>query len=791
MVNGFSNWPGRVLAGVLMLWAAGSAPDARAQTTDQPAAGESGPVKMREPGADGAKAKPGAAFTKKSPAATKSVPKATPVGDDAKEIPSPEKPPSMLPAGRQNFDLTPDQAERFKKYLPKTFAKLSNREPVHLVAVGDSIVDMYLYDDAEGDWLKGWPAAFGKELAAQFYYTGDLRIIKPNPKKLQKDRPFLGPEITLRCLGRGGKTMIHAMQTLTAYAFETPPDVVMVSFGINDANDKINLETYRLALQQVIETVRSREAELILLGPTLTVEDPPEMSLAETRPYTDTMRQAAADNRVFFVDLGDLHPLVSIGANVTEPAVIFDQVVKQYRRFFNHGGHVDFIHPRPEMHKLLGKRIFQELVDGHQAAPWTVSSATATRQSQDELVLACEVKNTSEKDLTLAMLPLVKGAWKPMDAVPQVTLKPGETKTQTVTYARQDSPGNPPDPSHEALLREPFLFSGGGMTRIEDVRAEIRPLALLWNLRTLFNQSGKFTLELQLLNTSAAMQDGTWSAEWMGQKQNGKFAIAAGEREPLAVAFDLPAAGATTPWRQLAPITMTLTTPGLTLRQERAIQIMRNFGLKQAMPLSPSTQPDRSPLLTGARQPGLTVKADADATALYLTYEITGINMQDAPKARGAFGYELSLDARSYGQRLGFGATDSIKLNGTAADGPCQADPPQPWAFGTGYAARFDPQYIGAKLSSSADGARRLTVSVPKSYLYLHEWALGNGNSQLGINTAMMFWQESREAGQAGGYPPELFFQLTMHGRHRDDAESLAVLELTEKPTNRWTVNPW
>ena len=33
--------------------------------------------------------------------------------------------------------------------------------------------------------------------------------------------------------------------------------------------------------------------------------------------------------------------------------------------------------------------------------------------------------------------------------------------------------------------------------------------------------------------------------------------------------------------------------------------------------------------------------------------------------------------------------------------------------------------------------------------------------------------------------------ELVTNGRHPDDAEGLAVLELTEKPTARWTVIPY
>jgi hypothetical protein len=62
---------------------------------------------------------------------------------------------------------------------------------------------------------------------------------------------------------------------------------------------------------------------------------------------------------------------------------------------------------------------------------------------------------------------------------------------------------------------------------------------------------------------------------------------------------------------------------------------------------------------------------------------------------------------------------------------------------------------------------------------------MGNGNSQLGINTTLSVWQDGEGAGPLGVGP---VLALTFSGRPRDDAESLIALELTDKPTKRWTV---
>lgn len=705
---------------------------------------------------------------------------------DAKTAPVDES--VAMPERRKSFDLTAEQAERFKKFLPKTYAKLVKRDPVHMAAIGDSVVDMYMYDDARNDWLRGYPAGFGKELARQFYYTGDLRIIRPAEGRKQKDRPFLGPEITLRSLGRGGKLMIHGMQTLSAFGLEHSPDVVMVSFGINDSFFGLSLATFARALQEVIDAVRAGGAELVLLSPTMTADDPPEHSMAMNRPYADTMREIAADNGVLFVDLGDLAPLITMPEEADEPAMILEQTVKQYRRFFNHGDKTDLIHPRPELHEQLGARMFKELINGPKPSPWSVSGGAAAFEDSGKFTLTCQVKNEGKEPLELAIVPLVPGPWKPADGRTKLSLKPGESKTLMAGYVRGEEGGRTsPLPSHEPLLRLPVLFSGGGMTRIEEVRAAIRPLALLWKLETLRNQQGSFALENLLASTSPDSLKGSWTAEWRGQKKAGSFSLEPRGTAALDIKFDLPDASAN--WRQMDPVKVEVQCGGLRLSFDRTIEIARNIGLKQTVALSPVTAVNAAPdpgLAAG--KPAVTLKTDADNGWLFLTYEITGVSMENAPDGKGAFGYDLSIDARSFGKRLGFGATDALRLNGEAADGPCAFGNPQPWAFGIGYAAQFDPAHIKAQLGSGARGERRFNVAVPRSYLYLHEWALGNGNSQIGLNTALMFWQS---AAGGGGYPPELYFSLAQNGRHRDDAENLIVLELTDKPTGRWTVNPF
>lgn len=764
-----------------------------------------------------------------------------------------------------SFDLTPGQAERIQKYLPRTYPKLLKREPVHAVCIGDSVMLKYGYDQDNGNVLKAWNGVFLQELADQFIYNGGVRMVKPGKGQPEKLFNFDGPEITIQNFSRGGRQIFHALQPLTTTAFENKPDLVIVSYGINDSVNNLPLSVYRRSIQEIVDLVKAKGADLILCGPSMILSDPPEQGMALTRPYADTMREVAESNGVFFADLGDLtwlvqvedrkHPLdelikkraaddAAAAAAAANPApaapvpgkgdpkksgtdeppppappapapkpvlenpiaadidpdpdkkamVSFQQVVELMKGKFDHGVTVDVVHPDTTTSRVLGRRVFQELISGPKAVPWAVGTATLAFDGADKAVLTYRLDNTTPDEQTYTLLPLVTRQWKPVDAPSQVTLK-GDKKTQvTITYARS-APADAMTqrrgdlfPSHEPFLRLPILTVGGGMVRVQDVRATMTPVAVLWNSGTFFNQGETVELDGWVYNTINEPAEGKWEATWMGQKVAGTFKAAGRSQSPFKVKLKMPDAAAGTT-RVIGTLGFAVTVGTQVLQFDREVEAVRNIALKETLPLVTQTTyvRDKVPQLPtpNGSTPGVAFRADADSNAFFLTYDIYGYNLQDDPAGSGALDVDINIDARSYGKRLTPGTTDAVRITANAADGDAVVSPLPAWCFGTGYGMYYDEKQISAKLSSRPDGARRLTVMIPRGYLYLHEWAMGNGNSQLGINTIMALWQPG-EGGSASG--ASKVFAITMNGRHRDDAESLAVLELTDKGTNRWTV---
>lgn len=686
---------------------------------------------------------------------------------------------SILPPPK-SFELTAEQKARFQSLLPKAYAKLSQRAAFHVVAIGDDIIEMQGPGAEAGDLLKAYPAQFLTSLTEQFFYTGGVRLIRPPKGKPAKATIMMGPEITLRSLGRPGKTMQNAMQSLTTYGFESQPDLVIVCFGMSDAHLGLELGAYARAAQEVIDTVRSRGSEMILLGSTLPADEPVERGMGKLRAYTDMLRDLAAENKLPFADLGDLAALVKLQPTVTEPAKVLESVKETYRHYFNWETGVDFVHPRADLHERLGNHIMETLINGTKPMPWQLSKGVATLDSAEQLTLSYEVENASAGPLTVSVQPLPTPRWLAKDGAQVIELKAGKKQAVKVIYARAAEPAvlkHATFSSHEPLLRLPVLVAAAGMVRIEDIRAELRPIAVVWKMDSQYNVEGQFMLDNLLVNTSGTALKGIeWTAEWNNQKLTGKLDVAAGSREALALKFDLPKGDGR---REASPLALAITVNGTVLRWERFIEVQRNMGLR-----------DNVDLRHDGKQGTIRMRADADANTLFLTYDFAGVEL--ANDAQGiAMRMALNLDARSFGKRLGFGVTEALQIQCGAEDGVGVTGNIAPWAFGTGYGMGFDDAAIKCQLSSSGNGVRRFTVTVPRSYLYLHEWALGNGNSELGIGVTMNLWQAPHAGQTVGGYAADMAFSLTQNGRLPDDAEGLAVLELSDKPTRRWTVVVW
>jgi hypothetical protein len=404
---------------------------------------------------------------------------------------------------------------------------------------------------------------------------------------------------------------------------------------------------------------------------------------------------------------------------------------------------------------------------------WSFNAASATLAGADRLILQGALENRSRKPVSLTLLPLVAEGWRPVHVLPSVEVAAGGKQEIQIEYALAEGA----DASLvESFVRLPVLVRAGSHCGIADLRGPVTPMALVWEPQTFFNQDGPFLANCRVVNNSEKEFSGIWEARLGDQTLKGSFTAKAHAAFPLDLRFDLPR---NLQEPALLPLTVTVEHEGHRVTSRRRVEFVRNIGLAETVPLHPVTK------AKGQADARVSFKPAADERRLTLNVVVGDPSLlQGTPEAGPAWQLDLNLDARSYGKRLEHGATGTLRISGTAADGPATVHDIPPWAFGNGYASGFDPKALSADLTTAADGSRTISVSIPRSYLYLHEWALDNGNSQLGLNLRLTLRQAP-----LGGQEALVSYTLTQNTKPPEDVDSLAVLELTEKPTKRLTVN--
>lgn len=667
-----------------------------------------------------------------------------------------EKMPAPEVKLQQYFDLAPMQRERWQKFLPQTLTKLTRRERVQIVVLGDAILDSAAVNDGSDPLLKSFAGVFAKALAGQFFYTGGVRVLRPGSELRAKESMMLGPEILLQPVRTS--SLVSAASALATVGFQGRPDLVLVAHGLEDGTAGTSSADIAAALRSLRDTVRESGLEWIVAGPIPQVSPPEEESLALSRPATSVMREFCSAEKVLFSDLGDLSRLIATPTGSQEAHHLFPALVQQLRSLLEPVDSGGFAMPTLATHEALGRILFEDVMQGSPRVAWRVSDAKASLGGKGVLKVEFQVVNSLKEPLECTVLPLVPRGFRLKDTNAQVKLAGGGRETVKVDYAIVNTRFLP---LADGKARLPVLIIAGKESRVHDLVADLQPFSVAWNERTAFNLEAEYLPAIEVENSTGGKLSAAWEVEWAGKKQEGKLEIDGAGSETPGLRLALPT-GDETPFRQRLPLKLAVSGNGVRQIFDRHVEITRNFGLRQTVPLA----------AVDGEASAVTLRADADGMKLFLTLDLTGVGLADRGKDE-AFELLLNLDARSYGQRLTPGATAALRITGKAADGEATVHEVAPWAFGSGYAAVFETKEIGARLSSSANGMRRLTVSLPKGYLYLHEWALGNGNSEFGINVRF----------SGGGRD----FFLTRGSRQGDDAESLSVLELTDKPTRRWT----
>lgn len=674
-------------------------------------------------------------------------------------------------------ERSPAQVANFEKWIPHTYKRLKRRLPVHIVALGDSVTRYLSYDENLENSLYSYHGVFAAKLADEFFYTGGVRDILPTRKNQPKLEPLLGPELTLENLGMNGRLSLHALSRITADGLVNRPDLVLINFGINDAMLGVGLATYLEAIETSVRYVRATGADVILLGPTDMIREDTLAELALPRAYSAALRELAERLGVFYFDLGSTTMLAPGTPPGLSPEQALSSITATYREeYYDHdSGDNDGLHPNPEGHELMGAGIFKALRDGTEAEPYRIGGYF-TIAPDGSAVLEFKLKNLQDVPAQGQLLLMPAGGMLPDPGKQAFDLAAGKAQTFRVKY--RSRLGNTFDfPADAPRAFVSMIVTDARRSYSPVFSAPITPLGVVWDpgCQDLAGRSFEVKCDVIASSIAPATIAGSFEASWNGQASSGEFSIEPGSRQTLTLKFQVPGDAGTFSVRD--QLVLSLTTGAQTLNFGRQMEVSRNLGLGEAVDM---VNPQR--YVNGEESPAGRVQFMAQATTgeLVLNFDVKGIKLEGGGAITPLI-LEFQLDARGYGKRRKFGYVDIVRVR-FGLDGAAERmSELRPAVFGDWYNRELDNEQLTAESSELPDGRTRYSVRIPRSYLYLHEYALGNGNSLLGVNAELFFAKD-------GAYPPDRCFTIVESGLSPYTAESLTVLELAQPSTGRWSV---
>ena len=665
-----------------------------------------------------------------------------------------------------DFSLPLEARQHLQRTLPRLWRKLSQRIPVQiLVLSGEAELAVASPEPLErGDaenFVQRWAAA----MARQFYYTGGVRPELPISSALS-------PAIHLRIVAQAGQSVVDAAAILQAALQQGPLDLVLICHGLGESRAGMRWAQFSPWLDLAIQQLTEQKVEWMLVAPPPSAGQLMERALSQGREMAAGLREVAADHAVPFVDLGDLLGLIAAPqpSAAADAALLFDGFSQRLLSLY-HQDESGRTLPKPALHEALAARLWRHWL-GQGSDPWLQVESEArfavAADGRGALSLGLRPLVSLPQSMDLTLLPLLQEGWRALPAPPQHRFLEGKVLALQLPYA-------PPKQRWRASAAEDQVFCllamGSGRAQMLEVRALHQPVALVAQAAAFYNQEEQWRAAVSVINTSDSALQGRWQARLSGigdGRMGGSLQLPVGGSVPLNLSFDAqrlrPQGGSL---GRSGELELQVEVQGVELTQRWKVWLMPNFGLDQTLPLQADDgKPGAVQCRFGANSKELLLDLQLDAQSL------PAAGLDDAE----AWKISLGIDARSYGKRLEPGSLVPLEFVGTAAEGAGRLAPIAPWAFGNGYAAGFSSAQAKVELLREVNRGARLRCSLPRNWLYLHEWALDNGNSQLGLRLDLTVL--TADGLRRWSLLPSAAMARSCMG--------LAVLELTSKPTSRF-----
>lgn len=707
----------------------------------------------------------------------------------------------LLP-GANAYPLTERERARLEAAMPRTLARLEARKPVSIVIIGDSVSRVFTPDANANQTIHGMHAQFAMRLANEFFYPGGVRVIHPLGDEPVKLGGTHGAEIFLENLALPGHTAVDGLQRITTDAFLNDPDLVMICYGINDSVRDFDLGTYEKALGECIDACRARGVDVILLGPNLTRQSPGPTGWGLGRAHVTKARELAEAKKVFFVDLGkglSQRGGIPYQADAAEAAI--ETMSERLATIFDFGPGAtveDWLHPNFATHTQMGDMIFDALMAGVKFEDPLKFTAQAYYGKTGHIVVDLTVTNTSETRRRGHFGALtIRRELSPTEVYHSFDLPPGQGKAFQIRYNKVPAPGQETegapteffrmDPS-DPRLRLSYLVAEEEHSGIVDVVTPLLPVGISWNTTLLTNVTDQLQIEWTMENKSPKLANVRYQLELGAQKTDGQVALDQGQSSRRFAKF--PFNPRPDVVREKIPVKLTLDVDGRTYEFSREIEATRDLFLTERIALSNQDEYIASGIGTGtlsAGESGMTLRADADENALYLTFDFENLKLQ--PVAQGAsLIADLSIDGRPADEVRTFGCVDRVRVTTGSEPGYGETSHIRPGFFGNGYDKTIDPRYIISTVEQRTDLSQRFTVKIPRKYLFRHGWEIGNPDSVLGLNANLSLAAIDPQTGTIGYPASHRYLLASAVGYYFRDARSLITLRLTPNKIPMWSV---
>lgn len=170
--------------------------------------------------------------------------------------------------------------------MKKLIEKMKSGKEVVILAIGDSIT-----------WAKHYVGEKGPK--------ENLRDITPSYTQILQNQlriKFNNQKIYVEVAGSGGYAAQDALPIFRDVIGSDNFDLVIIQFGHNDRDHGFSVDEYISAIKEMIEMLKQRGAEVILLTPNLVRDEEIDR---RSQPFIKALRELAKEERVGLVDIYD------------------------------------------------------------------------------------------------------------------------------------------------------------------------------------------------------------------------------------------------------------------------------------------------------------------------------------------------------------------------------------------------------------------------------------------------------------------------------------------------------